>query len=145
MGTFEDLKKIDRLIAEVEPVEILLLGKTPSKKNRYTPRKGGKGFFKNSDLQAELDRLSIQIPAEARDLRLRHPAIDFFFTYTIANFDRDNAVVTLMDILTGYAVLDGSDNIAHCNGTITIHPAVRGEQDSVRIVLTPSATLDKPR
>jgi hypothetical protein len=142
MGILEDLKKIDRLIAEVEPVEILLLGKVPSKKNRYTPRKGGKGFFKNKNLQMELDRLAIQIPAEARDLRLRHPAIDFYFTYTIANFDRDNAVVTLMDILTGYAVLDGSDNIAHCNGTITIHPAVRGEQDSVRIVLTPSATLD---
>ena len=145
MGILEGLKKIDRLIAEVEPVEILLLGKTPSKKNRYTPRKGGKGFFKNKDLQMELDRLAVQIPPEARDLRLKHPAIDFYFTYTVANFDRDNAVVTLMDILTGYAVLDGSDNIAHCNGTITIHPAVRGEQDGVRIVLTPSATLDKPR
>ena len=141
MGILESLKQIDRIISEVEPVEIILLGHVPSKKNRYTPRKGGKGFFKNSDLQTELDRLAMQIPAEARDLRLEHPDVAFFFTYTKANWDRDNAVQCLMDLLVQYKTLE-DDNLAHCNGTITIHPAVRGEQDSVRIVLTPSATLD---
>jgi hypothetical protein len=145
MGILEDLKEIDRLISEVDPIEIVLLGKVPSKKNRYRPRKGGKGFFKDSTLQDELDRLALQIPAEARDLRLRHPAIDFYFTYTKANYDRDNACQCLLDLLVSpYRVLE-DDNIAQCNGTITIHPAVRGEQDSVRIVLTPSATLDKSR
>ena len=41
-----------------DPIVLTLQGKVPSKKNRYTPQKNGKGFFKNKDLQAEIDRLA---------------------------------------------------------------------------------------
>ena len=121
----------------MEPIELTLIGKVPSKKNRYTPNKDGKGFHKDNRLQTELDRLAMQVPGECRDLRLISPSIDFYQTYTKANSDRDNCAQCILDILVGMGTLV-DDNIAQCNGRITIHPAVRGEQDSVRVVLTPS-------
>lgn len=126
-----------------EPIEIVLAGHPPSKKNGYTPRRDRPGFFKNSKLQTEIDRLAIQVPGEYRDLKLESPDIDYYFTYTKANWDRDNAAVCLGDILVTMGVL-ASDNLAHCNGRITLHPAVRGPYDETRIVLTPRE-LCEPR
>lgn len=120
----------------MEPIELILIGKPPSKKNRYTPNKDGKGFHKNKRLQTELDRLAMQIPGQYRDLNLVSPDISFHFTFEKFNSDRDGAVTAILDILVDMSVLRG-DNTTSCNGTITIHPAVRGEQDSVRVVLTP--------
>jgi len=140
MGILEDLKKIDRLIAEVEPVVIELRGKVPSKKNRYSPRRGGsgKGFYKSSELQTELDRLFLQIPAEARDLDLVHPDIALTFTVPPCGVrsDRDNMLTTILDLLT----LSGTirqDRISTCNGTITIHPSPVSDEYFTEIVLTP--------
>jgi Holliday junction resolvase RusA-like endonuclease len=113
-----------------------LKGHVPSKKNSYRPKKGGKGFYKDDRLQAELDRLAMQIPGEFRDLNLISPAISFTFTYTKANWDRDNAVTALLDILVSMSVIK-NDNLASCNGRIVIEPAVRGEDDGVVIVITP--------
>jgi len=120
----------------MEPIELTLIGKVPSKKNRYTPNKDGKGFHKDKRLQLELNRLAMQIPGEYRDLNLISPAIDVYFTYEKFNADRDNGTTCVIDLLVSMNVLK-NDNAASCNGTITIHPAVRGEQDSVRVVLTP--------
>jgi hypothetical protein len=119
-----------------EPIVIEARGHTPSKKNAYTPRKDGRGMFKNSRLQEQIDRLAIQVPPDARDLRLISPDITFEFTYVKANWDRDGAVVTWMDILVQMSVIQ-NDNIASCNGRIVIEPAVRGEYDSVKITLVP--------
>lgn len=119
-----------------ETVEIEFLGKIPSKKNSYTPRKGGHGMFKSKELTQQLDRLAMQIPGDVRDLKLESPEIDFYFRYQSANWDRDNAATSLMDLLVNYGVLV-NDNIKRSNGRITIHPAEHGEFDGCRVVLTP--------
>ncbi len=123
------------------PIEITLRGHVPSKKNAYTPRRDKPGMFKNSKLQTELDRLAMQIPGYVRDLKLESPAIEFHFTYARANSDRDNAVTTCLDLLVSMGVL-ADDNTKRCNGLITIHPAVHGDYDGARIILTPK--VDQP-
>lgn len=121
----------------------MLVGRIPSKKNAYTPRRDKPGMFKNSKLQTELDRLAMQIPGYARDLKLESPTIEFYFTYIKANADRDNSVTTCMDLLVSMGVL-ADDNTKRCNGLITIHPAVHSSQEGVRIVLTPRAEQVQP-
>ncbi len=118
------------------PLVLELHGRIPSKKNSYTPRKDGKGFFKSTDLKTQLDRLAMQIPGWARDLKLVHPDLHFHFTYTKANWDRDNACTTLMDLMVQMGTLE-NDNISSSNGTTTIHPAERGEDDMVKIIIFP--------
>jgi hypothetical protein len=105
---------------------ITFMGKVPSKKNMYTPRKGG--MFKNKKLQGELDALSLQVPGIYRDRLLKHPGIEFWFTVpkngTAA--DRDGKVTAIMDILVDMGVIK-DDCIRECNGTMTIHPAKIGD------------------
>lgn len=125
-----------------EPMVIQLKGKIPSKKNSYTPRKDGKGFFKSTELKTELDRLAMQIPGWARDLKLVHPDLHFHFTYAKANWDRDNACTTLMDLMVTMGTLE-NDNIASSNGTTTIHPAERGEYDGVKIIIFPKVQAEE--
>lgn len=122
----------------MDPFEIELRGHIPSKKNSYRPRRGGKGrgFFKDTRLQAELDRLALQIPGEYRDLKLESPHLEWNFTYARANWDLDNAKTTVLDLLVQYGVLM-NDNIKRLNGGETTHPAVKGDYDSVRVVITP--------
>jgi hypothetical protein len=141
MGILEDLKKIDRLIAEVEPVEITFIGFC-GKKNRKAPRKGGHGLYLEPRTRDIINRMELQVPPEARDLMLDNPEIDWYITYTNGHADADGIISTCLDILQKYRVIV-NDNLVHLGNRQTIHPAVRGEQDSVRIVLTPSATLDK--
>lgn len=112
-------------------------GRVPSKKNRYSPRKDKPGFFKDSKLQAELDRLAMQIPGQYRDLKLESPIVDFFFCYVKANWDRDNAAQALTDLLVEYGVL-ANDNIRRFNGTVTIHPAVLSDYDGVTVAIRPA-------
>lgn len=103
---------------------IELEGKPVAKKNDKIPfkNKAGKMRFRYGS-QDQLDRLAIQIPGWARDLKLEHPAIEFEFTVAHRKFDRDNAVTTLLDLLVKMGVL-AQDSVAHCNGLMTIHPAV---------------------
>ena len=123
-----------------EPIVVQFRGTVPSKKNSYTPRSRGKGFFKSKSLQEAIDRLALQIPAEVRDLHLDSPDITFHFTFRKFNADRDNKVTCLLDVLVAYGVL-ADDNTLRCNGRITIEPAVRGEYDSVTITLVPRDSL----
>jgi Holliday junction resolvase RusA-like endonuclease len=104
--------------------EIQLSGKPCSKKNRYTPRSDGKGFFKNTKLKADLDWLAIQIPGQYRDLKLVDPDITVQMYVMNYRMDRDNILVSMMDLLVQAGVLR-NDNMADCNGTITIPPAIR--------------------
>jgi len=119
-----------------EPIELLFRGHCPSKKNEYSPRKNGKGFFKAPELKAKLDRLIMQVPGDVRGLLLISPGIHFHIVYHTANFDRDSVVTTLLDILVQLQVLK-NDNIASCNGLMMVHPAVRGEYDSTKVILIP--------
>jgi hypothetical protein len=124
-----------------EPIEISLRGHIPSKKNSYSPRKDRPGFFKNSKLQSQLDRLALQIPVECRDLNLESPDLHFYFTYEKANWDTDNAMTSLIDLLVQYGVL-ANDNIRRLNGMKVIHPAVKDKYDGCRIVIFPMEFID---
>jgi hypothetical protein len=123
----------------VRPGELIIIelfGQIPSKKNRYTPRKDGKGMFKNSNLQTELDRLAMQIPGWARDFNLVSPDIQFQFYVRNGRSDRDSAVTTILDLLVEYGVLK-NDTIASCNGTMTTHPAILADEWRTVVTLKP--------
>jgi len=129
-------------VLSADRIEIHFRGHIPSKKNSYSPRKDRPGFFKNSKLQGQLDRLAMQIPGEYRDLRMESPDLHFYFTYQKANWDTDNAMTCLIDLLVEYGVLV-NDNIRRLNGLKVIHQAVKGEFDGCRIEIVPrSPTLD---
>lgn len=113
------------------------LGILKAKKNQYMPRRDRPGFFKNHKLQDQLDHLAMQIPGYIRDLRLESPDLEFWFWSPRANFDRDGAITTALDLLSGspyYVLVD--DNVAHCNGTITIHPCEYAEEHRTVIRIT---------
>jgi hypothetical protein len=114
---------------------ITLSGKVRVKKNAYTPRKDGKGFYKGSKLKGELDALAIQIPSWARDKQLRHPNITFQFHLPSGNSDRDGMVTTLLDVMVSFGIIH-NDSVASCNGTITIPPAKYSDEPFTEITLT---------
>jgi len=110
----------------MDPIEIELIGRIPSKKNKYSTRIGRKGIFKDCKLRAELDSLLIQIPAYLRGLNLEHPDIEVSVYVSNLKQDRDNMLTTILDILVESGVL-ADDSVAHCNGRITLLPAVKSE------------------
>lgn len=116
---------------------ICLIGKVIAKKNlkRTFRGKDGKMAVTYGAGQDALDRLSMQIPGEVRDLGLLHPDIEFFFTVPDGRIDTDNSITTLMDILVKMGVLQ-DDSVAKNNGTKTIHPARRGDVATTIIKLT---------
>ena len=82
-----------------------------------------------------MDRIAMQIPGELRDLKLRHPRIEFNFVVGRINVDRDNIVSTVLDLLVLYGVME-NDSVASCNNMIVIHPAhLRPDEWETRIVL----------
>jgi Holliday junction resolvase RusA-like endonuclease len=107
-------------------------GLTKSKKNSYTPTRGG--MFKNSALKAELDRLEQQVPGDLRDLNLIHPDITVRFKSRSARRDRDGLLASVLDVLVRCKVL-ADDSIGKCNGRIIIEPAEVCDEDSVTITL----------
>ena len=114
--------------------ELTLYGITKSKKNSYSPRKGG--MYRGTDLKAELDELEKQVPGELRDLNLEHPDMFFKFKSRSAKRDRDGLLSTILDVLVTCKVIT-DDRIARCNGTITLAPAEVCDEDSVYIMIYP--------
>jgi len=100
--------------------EIHLFGDIPSKKNRYSPTKGG--MHKGKELKEELDALEEQIPGDMRDLCLQHPDIVVEFAVKNRRKDRDGMLATLLDVLVACKVIT-DDSINSCNGTVLILPA----------------------
>ena len=125
------------------PIVIELRGHVPAKKNNWRPRKGGGIGITDPAISEAIKRLEMQIPGTVRDLNLESPDIEFSFTYQKANWDRDNAVTTILDVLVKYGTLK-NDNLKRCNGTITIHPAIKGEYDTLKLVLIPQAQALEP-
>jgi Holliday junction resolvase RusA-like endonuclease len=115
---------------------MVLIGHIPAKKNLKTPvrNKEGKVRFYNPG-QADIDRLALQVPAELRDLRLRHADFEFWFQVPDGRRDRDNSVTTLFDIFVQMGVI-WNDSIARSNGKITIHPATLGDVAKTIIKIT---------
>lgn len=114
--------------------EITLLGAVIGKKNRLTVNRGGRFTYGGGTHEA-MDRLGIQIPPDVRDLQLKHPDLDVTFAVTDGKKDRDNSLTTIIDLLVRYGVI-AQDNIAQFNGTITVHPAIKGAANTTWIVLT---------
>lgn len=121
-----------------EPIEITFLGYC-AKKNRKAPNKNGRGLHIEKNTRIMIDRMEMQVPPHARDQMLDNPEVEWFVTYTNAGIDFDGIMATVLDILQKYRVIV-NDNLAHFGNRQVINKAVRGEQDSVRVVLTPSTT-----
>jgi hypothetical protein len=119
--------------------EITLWQKVSSKKNKYLPMIiGGKAsLIKDSKLRKELDALASQIPASMRNLNLEHPEIEVMMTVADGRSDRDNVLVTIMDLLVSTGVLR-NDSIAASNGKITVYPAILSDHFKTVVRLTPT-------
>lgn len=117
------------------PVDLTIHGFC-SKKNRKIP--AGKGRVRmDPKNQLIMDRMALQIPGWARDLRIDSPRlVEWFFTYTNGHADPDGAITTMLDLLQEYGVIL-NDNFTHFGGEQIIHKAVKGEQDSIRVVIHP--------
>lgn len=107
---------------------IELLGIIPPKKSLY--RIGRKGLFLNKEIAAIIDDLKRQATKTWAIIgsggALVHPSISVKFSVPSsksASWDRDGALVTILDVLQGAGVLV-NDNVKWCNGRITIHEAV---------------------
>lgn len=111
-----------------------IYGLTRSKKNAYTVRSGR--IVIGSDLKKELENLEMQIPAEVRDLGLIHPDIRVQFNSRSDRRDRDGLLTVILDLMVKCRVIAG-DNIRNCNGTITILPAILGDEDSAHVTIRP--------
>ncbi len=109
-----------------------------SKKNRKAPNKNGRGLHLEPKTRLMLERMELQVPAEARDRMLEHPESEWFFTFTNARVDRDGIITSVLDILQKYGVIK-NDSIAWFNGKMTVHAAVRSDQDTVTVVLIPTS------
>lgn len=121
-----------------EPIVISLRGPIPSKKNMNRPNKNGKGLHQDKSLKLLLDRLEMQVPGYARDLRLESPELEFQFYYSKANWDLDNGETTILDILVKYGVL-ANDNIKRLNGKRTTWPAIKAEYPGCDVTIIPAA------
>lgn len=133
-------------MTNLEPIEIKFVGFC-SKKNRKAPRADGRGMFIEPKTRQIIQQMELQVRGDVRDLKLEHPSVEWSFTYTNAHVDKDGIITTVLDILQKYGVIL-NDNIAHYNGRQVINPAVRGEYDSVTVVLTPAepeGTVTAPR
>jgi Holliday junction resolvase RusA-like endonuclease len=122
-----------RIVSEV--VDITIYG-LASKKNRKAPRKGGKGLYLEPKTRLMLERMAMQIPAEYREAKLDNPEAEWWVTYTNGHIDMDGIMTTVLDLLQDAGILV-NDNLVHFGNRQIIHPAVRGDCDSVRIKLTP--------
>ena len=110
---------------------LVLKGPVPSKKNDRSIgyRRGKLTMFIDKDQQAALDALVWQAKAQWKGMaRLVHPDISIRFHVSNRRQDRDNMATTLLDVLVKAGVL-ANDNIAQCNGRITIEPAVLDRVD----------------
>lgn len=114
-----------------------------SKKNRKAPRPGGHGLFLEPKARNIIQRMELQVPAEARDLMLESPEVEWFVTYTNGHIDMDGIMTTVLDILQKYRVIV-NDNLVHFGGKQTIWEPIRGEYDSVKIVLIPKVGEPSP-
>lgn len=115
--------------------ELDLRGLVPSKKNEKVPvttKSGKRRMYYQA--QPEIDRLSMQVPGELRDLGLVHPDIDIYMTKTDGRSDKDGALSTLLDIMVKMGILK-NDSVAQCNGRITLHPVRRGGENRTMILL----------
>lgn len=100
---------------------LTLLGPVPSKKNLW---KHGRGHsYIPEEVTEQINSLTLQAKSQWRRKPVEHPNITIQFYVTSRRQDRDNMVTTILDCLTKGGVLV-NDNIARCNGMLSVVPAV---------------------
>lgn len=95
--------------------------RVPSKKNSYIPKSGR--FIKPQSIRNFEMAAAFCIPNEYKNLKLRHPDIMISASFPKASWrgDKDNTLVTLMDILVKNGVIQ-DDAVNHANGTVVLNP-----------------------
>lgn len=107
-------------------MKLNLQGAIPSKKSLYLRRRGG-GLYLDRKVKAQLDSIQAQMQAQwGGRTPAKHAPMQFRFTVTNINQDRDGILTTLLDLMQKAGVIE-RDSIAQCNGTIIILPACKGE------------------
>jgi hypothetical protein len=119
--------------------EIILHGQLVSKKNLYMPLmiKGRVRMIKNSALQAKIDEIACQVPADMRGLMLVHPDVRLQMTVAHGRGDQDGAWTLLCDILKDLRVIR-NDSIAQFNGRKILEPCVMSDHWRTVLTLTPT-------
>ena len=117
------------------PIALVFYGKVPAKKNSLIPV-AGKQII-NTKARAAIQRLEIQVPGWARDMKLLHPDIEFEFSMPEGRSDRDNMLTTLLDVLCNMGVL-ANDTVAKCNGTIILRPAKYAPEYITTVTIRPN-------
>lgn len=116
----------------------MLLGHCPAKKNNWHPRPGG-GIRLDTEAAEHIQALTDLAWIEWRKLwsphaapLLEHPAMRITFHVRDKRSDRDNKLATLLDILQKAKILR-NDNVAHCNGVLTLLPAIVDREEKAVI------------
>jgi hypothetical protein len=106
-----------------ERLQMTLVGRIPTKKNRLAPGRPGQKMHYRNDVKAEMKALLDQVFILWKRRPLDHPAVDWKLYIPNGGQDRDGMVTTLLDVLKkGGVIVD--DSIRHFNGLETKHPAV---------------------
>lgn len=122
---------------------MVLQGHCPSKKNLYRRSRDGR-LFLDHEVKAQIDALIVQAQNKWKRRSMKDPEIDVEFHVRDARGDRDNKLVTLMDVLQKAGVI-ANDNIAQCNGTVVLLPAHISPQEHVHVwVLEKQNALEIP-
>lgn len=124
-----------------QTIRIELFGQIPNKKDYLVATINKKTWrqsrFYRKDVRDMIDRLTLQVPAEYRDLKLRHPDIFLECTVPKATGDKDGWLTTVLDVLKTTGVIV-DDNIEHCNGRIEIAPAKVSDHWRAVVTLRPT-------
>ena len=123
-----------------ENIQINLSGPVPSVKNSKAIFRGanGKPFISTkSEYKAQMASLIVQARSQWRSRpSLEHPDLIVWFYVRKRIADRDNKLNCIMDVLTRAGVLV-NDNIARCNGSLFMPPAIVSDREGAVIRITP--------
>lgn len=118
--------------AQIQRQTLHLVGPIPCKKSKY--RRGRAGLFLDAGVVKQIDALVIQARTQWRRDPIKHPDMRITFRARHRRADRDGMLATLMDVLQKAGVIR-NDNVAHCNGRITLEPTVIGNDEGVTVSL----------
>lgn len=113
-----------------KPIDLILFGHVPSKKNAY--RSHGKRRFKDPVILKQIEKLNQQIKDQVDRIELSNPMIRAQFVVRDFRGDLDNKWTTIQDCLVEMGVLK-NDSMAHVrNFNVT---GTKGKREHVRIRL----------
>ena len=134
-----------KVLKTMPPTVLFLKGHVPGKKNLL--RRGrGHHLYRDQGVTAEIDGLILQAREQwGAYPPIRHPMMAITFHVRSRGGDRDNKLTTILDVLQQAGVLR-NDNIAHCNGSIMLLPAIvvkKGENEATVIELRTEVAFER--